>query len=36
LEIGSSITNFVICSMLGLFTSGLLLVGEEVLKGTVG
>ncbi|GAA5896573.1 mannose-ethanolamine phosphotransferase MCD4 [Sporobolomyces salmoneus] len=34
LEIGSSITNFVICSLLGLFTSGLLLVGEEVLKGT--
>ncbi|GAA5876187.1 hypothetical protein JCM16303_007050 [Sporobolomyces ruberrimus] len=36
LEIGSSITNFVICSMLGLFTSALLLVGEAVLKGTTG
>ncbi|GAA5922242.1 mannose-ethanolamine phosphotransferase MCD4 [Sporobolomyces koalae] len=35
LEIGSSITNFVICSMLGLFTSGLLLIGEAVLKGTI-
>ncbi|GAA5962065.1 hypothetical protein JCM3765_005508 [Sporobolomyces pararoseus] len=34
LEIGSSITNFVICSLLGLFTSGLLLIGEAVLKGT--
>ncbi|GAA6007215.1 hypothetical protein JCM11491_003047 [Sporobolomyces phaffii] len=36
LEIGSSITNFVICSLLGLFTSALLLVGEEVLRGTAG
>lgn len=36
LEIGSSITNFVICSLLGLFTSGLLLIGEAVLKGTSG
>ncbi|BGP21861.1 phosphatidylinositol glycan, class N [Rhodotorula toruloides] len=34
LEIGSSITNFVICSLLGLFSSALLAGGEGLLKGT--
>ncbi|GAA6064433.1 hypothetical protein JCM10212_006095, partial [Sporobolomyces blumeae] len=33
LEIGSSITNFVICSLLGLFLSTLLVLGEEVVRG---
>ncbi|BGP04992.1 Glycosyl phosphatidyl inositol anchor synthesis [Rhodotorula toruloides] len=34
LEIGSSITNFVICSLIGLFSSALLAGGEGLLKGT--
>ncbi|GAA5887546.1 hypothetical protein JCM5296_002613 [Sporobolomyces johnsonii] len=36
LEIGSSITNFIICSLLGLFSSVLLGAGQEMLEGTVG
>ncbi|BGP12964.1 hypothetical protein JCM10213_006603 [Rhodosporidiobolus nylandii] len=36
LEIGSSITNFVICSLLGLFSSVLLVGGEYLMAGTVG
>ncbi|GAA5985917.1 hypothetical protein JCM11641_004827 [Rhodosporidiobolus odoratus] len=36
LEIGSSITNFIICSLLGLFSSVLLVGGEAVMEGTVG
>lgn len=36
LEIGSSITNFVICSLLGLFSSALLAGGEYLLAHTVG
>ncbi|GAA5965459.1 hypothetical protein JCM21900_006306 [Sporobolomyces salmonicolor] len=36
LEIGSSITNFIICSLLGLFSSVLLGAGQEILEGTVG
>ncbi|BGP44907.1 Glycosyl phosphatidyl inositol anchor synthesis [Rhodotorula kratochvilovae] len=34
LEIGSSITNFVICSLLGLFSSALLAGGEYLMAGT--
>ncbi|KWU43661.1 PigN-domain-containing protein [Rhodotorula sp. JG-1b] len=36
LEIGSSITNFVICSLLGLFSSVLLAGGEYLLAHSVG
>ncbi|GAA5892460.1 hypothetical protein JCM6882_005621 [Rhodosporidiobolus microsporus] len=36
LEIGSSITNFVILSLLGVFSSALLAGGEWLMKGTVG
>ncbi|GAA5934260.1 hypothetical protein JCM3775_006952 [Rhodotorula graminis] len=36
LEIGSSITNFVICSALGLFSSALLAGGEYLMAGTTG
>ncbi|GAA6047864.1 hypothetical protein JCM3770_004680 [Rhodotorula araucariae] len=36
LEIGSSITNFVICSLLGLFSSALLAGGEHLMAGTAG
>ncbi|GAA5897536.1 hypothetical protein JCM8208_003298 [Rhodotorula glutinis] len=36
LEIGSSITNFVICSLLGLFSSALLAGGEYLMAGTAG
>jgi len=36
LEIGSSITNFVICSLLGVFSSALLAGGEHLMAGTVG
>ncbi|GAA6022972.1 hypothetical protein JCM10207_007734 [Rhodosporidiobolus poonsookiae] len=36
LEIGSSITNFVICSLLGIFSSALLGAGEGMMGRTVG
>lgn len=35
LEIGSSITNFVICSILGIFNTALYLLGEEFLRSVV-
>ncbi|KAM0748161.1 PigN-domain-containing protein [Meredithblackwellia eburnea MCA 4105] len=35
LEIGSSISNFAICSLLNVFNTGLYLAGEAVLRGSV-